>query len=1362
MSCNPDLTDILNSVPIQDLLSTIRRKAKSGNKDVVPYIRAIFQGSADQSDTAENRRFQTFKCALSVLELENFPSNTATELISLLLLKVDSFTTTNLVKLAEIFVDRAKNSDKFVSKWLEVFSKVLSCLAHRDTIVYQGKDMSGSELRKNIISSLYSEESDASCLVQLSSVLKDVDLTEPEVSTIVERLLEILPSIEYIDLPSFVYQLLLISTKSKCRQALQSIMSYFVEKDKQMRNMLHENADSEDLIDNRGHLQYRQTEGTVILMISVICRHDQSIGKEFLLFLKKVQHKPQYVLSPFIFSTALALSKIHRNSDEIFDILKKSLVAAFQLIEKRQNSIWFRGVIKWDEDVLKLIKEAVKCSKFGWDHVCQGLVKFGFITLDAFGPKYIVGNAVKASCPEACELGSHIIKDTFKSHRVVRHAIFEQILNRIITKTQKPITHYIDILSQIVQSDPLFLLEVLPKLIEVLDYLHFLPHSSAASILQSLAPLLKISAPLKDTLMLVLRKALFHKDIEARKVAVCGYLTLLKKLNFFGKVSLSQSQTSVGSYPSSSSMISSQVKADVYVSGSSNTSKNMCLEIMGLLRRALMQQSEVKQLLYEGLYDVVLHNPSFKDIVLELLLSQYEIYYNPDESEIPLRFGLCFQEQKNEMILKEPLAHLITSSYLILFLGQNEEMDEDYDQSPQKMLGTYLQNLMKRMIDADVSEFHIAKDADLDESDNEYHLKTSLLINIYESLIEYSFMCNSEFEKESCEELLKLYRKYKQLFDSTSKKKQSKATKSKAGSSLQLLSHCTQDFISKAMKALFLNETFKHQPGLQVLREDSDFVMNVVTAINQRFTKMCDTGKISDGFSQVMKSSFDHLTVIGKALLKTYCDGLSSDFESLEWNKLSCLFVEGLSTMFNYVSTFHRKHMSKFITNICREDSLSTSDAVHHILKDVQKSVMKLLSDTDDDTNLKECIPLLSVIKVLYSFFKSDFSNEVYVWIKELCSQQVFQNVAISKAFLSLCFTLGHQDEHMLGYLKEIAFDIRYHLGNIDPDETVAGPPKNEIITSDAVRNLFPILFSNLEQIFDELEWVLNFMKVNILGGRDSFETSESYHRLGVEHSICSRVSELILIFYEIVQTGVFETIGNAILKLVTRLYKLLTALTKYYLLLHKNKISQLHSSFEKLVKLSNSKLTTQVYAFITFIQMLSGEGGDKKKKAKSNVSATKAVQEMKVIPSLVFEIESYEKNLIIISKKYKKDLTNKMKASTSRDFRINAAVLTTVMEQHENSLADTTTDDRTENNDSLPNSPQNSPVKEDSDSTSVHENSDNENEAPKEYNEPVDVSQNIFGENVPPNPLPAVPDKVQPSNKRKRLGIRMNARKKL
>lgn len=48
-----------------------------------------------------------------------------------------------------------------------------------------------------------------------------------------------------------------------------------------------------------------------------------------------------------------------------------------------------------------------------------------------------------------------------------------------------------------------------------------------------------------------------------------------------------------------------------------------------------------------------------------------------------------------------------------------------------------------------------------------------------------------------------------------------------------------------------------------------------------------------------------------------------------------------------------------------------------------------------------------------------------------------------------------------------------------------------------------------------------------------------------------------------------------------------------------------------------------------------------------------KIIRESKLIPNLIYVVEQYEGNLIKLSKKSKVNLTQNMKRSTARDFRI-------------------------------------------------------------------------------------------------------------
>ena len=68
-----------------------------------------------------------------------------------------------------------------------------------------------------------------------------------------------------------------------------------------------------------------------------------------------------------------------------------------------------------------------------------------------------------------------------------------------------------DLLSEIVMSAPLFMLESIGKVREVFDCLPLLPPDTAQGLLVALLPLLKVSMSLKDTLILLLRKSIFSR-----------------------------------------------------------------------------------------------------------------------------------------------------------------------------------------------------------------------------------------------------------------------------------------------------------------------------------------------------------------------------------------------------------------------------------------------------------------------------------------------------------------------------------------------------------------------------------------------------------------------------------------------------------------------------------------------------------------------------------------------------------------------------------------------------------------------------------------------------------------------------------
>lgn len=60
-----------------------------------------------------------------------------------------------------------------------------------------------------------------------------------------------------------------------------------------------------------------QVKGTVILHVSYAAKQDQELGKTIVKLIKN-----EKMLTPFATAVALALSRIHRFEDAVFDILK--------------------------------------------------------------------------------------------------------------------------------------------------------------------------------------------------------------------------------------------------------------------------------------------------------------------------------------------------------------------------------------------------------------------------------------------------------------------------------------------------------------------------------------------------------------------------------------------------------------------------------------------------------------------------------------------------------------------------------------------------------------------------------------------------------------------------------------------------------------------------------------------------------------------------------------------------------------------------------------------------------------------------------------------------------------------------------
>jgi hypothetical protein len=100
-----------------------------------------------------------------------------------------------------------------------------------------------------------------------------------------------------------------------------------------------------------------------------------------------------------------------------------------------------------------------------------------------------------------------------------------------------------------------------------------------------------------------------------------------------------------------------------------------------------------------------------------------------------------------------------------------------------------------------------------------------------------------------------------------------------------------------------------------------------------------------------------------------------------------------------------------------------------------------------------------------------------------------------------------------------------------------------------------------------------------------------------------------------------------------------------------------LTNEFIRLIEYVASEITDKMYKALTVYgqkqEMAAASAKKGKRKERSTKAELQVVRQGRIVPSLIFVVEQFERHLIQLSRKSKVDLMQYMKRSTSRDFRI-------------------------------------------------------------------------------------------------------------
>ncbi|NXW92750.1 FANCI protein, partial [Alopecoenas beccarii] len=1289
------LQEALQSLGESELGDMVTRQALKG-RETAALLRGIFKGSPCSQRSGVLRRLQVYKHCIPLVESGDLNLGKASEIIGLLMLEARQLPGHALAELATLFVDVVKGGSLSNGKSLELFSTLLTALASlKENLAYGKGELNGEEFKKQLINTLCSSKWDPQSVIHLANMFRDIPLSGEELQFVVEKVLRMFSKLDLQEIPPLVYQLLLLSAKGSKKTVLEGIISFFNELDKRQKEEQRVPQSVDLKVATMPLDQLRHVEGTVILHIVSVINLDQDLGKELIRLLKTEQQKdPGRALCPFSVALLLSVAVKHRLQEQIFDLLKTSITRSCKDLQFLQASKFLQDLFPQQYDVTAVILEVVKNSAFGWDHVTQGLVDLGFSLMESYEPKKPFGGKTadtssglsKMPAQQACKLGASILLETFKVvHDPIRSDILEQVLNRVLTKAASPVSHFIDLLSNIVVSAPLVLQTSSSKVTETFDNLSFLPIDTVQGLLRAVQPLLKVSMSARDSLILVLQKAIFSRQLDARKAAVAGFLLLLRNFKILGSLTFSQCSQAIGA---------TQVQADVHACYNSAANEAFCLEILGSLRRCLSQQADVRLMLYEGFYDVLRRNSQLASSIMEMLLSQIKQYYLPQPDLLPpLKLEGCIVAQGDQMFLQEPLAHLLCciqhclawykSTVHLCQRAEDDEEEEDvgFEQDFEDML----ESVTRRMIKSELEDFELDKSADFSLSSGvgvKNNIYAIQVMGICEVLIEYNFNIGN-FSKNKFEDVLGLFTCYNKL---------SEILKEKAGKNKSTLGNKTarsflsMGFVSTLLTALFRDNAQSHEESLAVLRSSTEFLRYAVSVALQKVQQLEETGQTDGPDGQNPEKMFQNLCKITRVLLWRYTSVPTVVEESgkKKGKSISLLCLEGLLRIFNTVQQLYAARIPQFLQALditdgdAEEADINVTEKAAFQIRQFQRSLVNQFSSAEDDFNSKETQSLITVLSTLSKHLDpaSQQFLQFLTWTVKICKENALEDVTCCKGLLSLLFSLHVLYKSPVGLLRELAQDIHACLGDIDQDMEVESRSHFAIVNAKtAAPTVCLLVLAQADKVLEEVDWLIK--KLTSLGSDTSEDSSQASNQSqALEKGVILQLGTLLTVYHELVQTALpAGSCVDTLLRSLSKTYAILTSLIKHYIQACRSTSNSIPGRLEKLVKLSGSHLTPQCYSFITYVQNIHSESlsfaEEKKKKKKEDEAAAvstamaKVLRATKPIPNLIFAIEQYEKFLIHLSKKSKVNLMQYMKLSTSRDFRINVSMLDSALQEH-------------------------------------------------------------------------------------------------
>jgi Fanconi anemia group I protein len=229
-------------------------------------------------------------------------------------------------------------------------------------------------------------------------------------------------------------------------------------------------------------------------------------------------------------------------------------------------------------------------------------------------------------------------------------------------------------------------------------------------------------------------------------------------------------------------------------------------------------------------------------------------------------------------------------------------------------------------------------------------------------------------------------------------------------------------------------------------------------------------------------------------------------------------------------------------------------------------------------------------------------------------------------------------------------------FGDLDESRSVEVPRRLLFLTENTADAFLPRFVQRLDTNLDLANQLMVWLRAVASTAIDS-----GLNLAAREAALCALFANLVNASTELVNTAlpVGPTASDLVLKFLGRLYLSMGNLAKYFFLLSRSPDKSVVQAarFDRLVTKVSDDLSPFVYGLISYIdgkhkqaETTAKTGTKKAKVVDASAAQAKVLKETKEIPTLIFHIETYDKNIIKLGKRIK--LKFAVKAATVRDFR--------------------------------------------------------------------------------------------------------------